>query len=271
MKKLSYAFLHRFTFRRQLSYMIALGILLLALFSSLVGSWQSNERVRRSLLEQGQHITENLAHQSTLALITASADNAAEAANATLAFPGVVNVELRDVQGRVLLTLGNASNTQLPDMTRPGNIENKSVVLDAENSRAWRFVTPVYTQPSPESPFDAQTKAPELLGHVAVVMSKEALAQTTQDIFATNLTISFSFALLFLFLTRFLANRMTQPLQQLSASMGRAKAGESQVRAVLTGPKDIADMAHAFNSMNGENWTNLDTDLHEDDRLELKK
>jgi diguanylate cyclase (GGDEF)-like protein/PAS domain S-box-containing protein len=35
----------------------------------------------------------------------------------------------------------------------------------------------------------------------------------------------------------------------LSDSMGRAKAGESEVRAVLTGPKDIADMAHAFNSM----------------------
>ncbi len=249
MRKLLYTFLQRFTFRRQLTYMIALGILFLALFSSLVGSWQSNERVRRSLLEQGENITENLAHQSTLALITASADNAAEAANATLAFPGVVNVDLLDVHGRILLTLGNASPTRLPAISRQNNPEDKSAVLDAENSKAWRFVSPVYTQPSSESPFDAQTHAPELLGHVAVVMSKEALAQTTQDIFVTNLTISFSFALLFLFLIRLLANRITQPLHHLSASMGRAKAGESQVRAVLTGPKDIADMAHAFNSM----------------------
>jgi light-regulated signal transduction histidine kinase (bacteriophytochrome) len=31
--------------------------------------------------------------------------------------------------------------------------------------------------------------------------------------------------------------------------MGRAEAGELQVRAELAGPKDIADMAHAFNSM----------------------
>jgi light-regulated signal transduction histidine kinase (bacteriophytochrome) len=31
--------------------------------------------------------------------------------------------------------------------------------------------------------------------------------------------------------------------------MGRAEVGESQVRAELAGPKDIADMAHAFNSM----------------------
>jgi PAS domain-containing protein len=35
----------------------------------------------------------------------------------------------------------------------------------------------------------------------------------------------------------------------LSSSMERAQRGESQVRAVPGGPKDIARMAHAFNSM----------------------
>ena len=80
-------------------------------------------------------------------------------------------------------------------------------------------------------------------------MSKAELARTATDIFIANMVTSFSFALLFLFLIRFLTVRMTRPLNQLSASMGRAKAGESEVRAVLTGPKDISDMAHAFNSM----------------------
>ena len=249
MQNILHTFLQRFTFRRQLTFMIALGILFLALFSSLVGSWQSNERVRHDLLEQGQHITRNLAHQSSLALITASADNAAEAANATLAFPGVVNVEIRDVNQQVLLTLGSTTSIKLPAATVPPVMEPNAAIQDGENSKAWRFIAPVHSQPSADSPFDAQANGPELLGHVAVVMSKQALAQTTQDIFITNLAISFSFALLFLFLIRLLANRITQPLHHLSASMGRAKAGESQVRAVLTGPKDIADMAHAFNSM----------------------
>ena len=249
MQNILHTFLQRFTFRRQLTFMIALGILFLALFSSLVGSWQSNERVRHDLLEQGQHITRNLAHQSSLALITASADNAAEVANATLAFPGVVNVEIRDVNQQVLLTLGSTTSIKLPAATVPPVMEPNAAIQDGENSKAWRFIAPVHSQPSADSPFNAQPNGPELLGHVAVVMSKQALAQTTQDIFITNLAISFSFALLFLFLIRLLANRITQPLHQLSASMGRAKAGESQVRAVLTGPKDIADMAHAFNSM----------------------
>ena len=47
MKKILNEFLHKLTFERQLGIMVTLGILLLALLSSLVGSWQSNERVRR--------------------------------------------------------------------------------------------------------------------------------------------------------------------------------------------------------------------------------
>ena len=242
-------FLQKFTFRRQLSVTVTLGILLLALFSSLVGSWRSNEQVRRDLLEQGLRITENMAHQSGLALITASAENAVEAANATLAFPSVLNVEIRDTNQHILLNRSNAHSTELPTAPDSANWAQDAAVLDAESPHAWRFVAPVYTQPGTDSPFDAQITAPELLGHVAVVMSKAALSETATAIFVTNLTTSFSFALLFLLLIRFLTNHMTQPLQQLSASMGRAKAGESQVRAVLSGPKDIADMAHAFNSM----------------------
>ena len=249
MKKITYAFLQKLTFRRQLSITVTLGIIFLALFSSLVGSWQSNERVRRDILEQGQRITENLAHQSGLALITASAENASEVAHATLAFPGVLNVEIRDITQHILLTQGNSSNIDFPNASASANGSPDSAVLDAESPQAWRFVAPVYTQPGAETPFDAQTTVPELLGHVSVVMSKAALSETTTAIFVTNLTTSFSFALLFLVLIRFLTTRMTQPLQQLSASMGRAKAGETEVRAMLTGPKDIADMAHAFNSM----------------------
>lgn len=249
MKKILNEFLQKFTFERQLGVMVTLGILFLALSSSLVGSWQSNERVRLNLLEQGQRITESLARQSALALIYASADNAAEAVNATMAFPGVVSVEIRDVNQRTLLTRGNADPAEFPTVIERANWVQAGAVLDTESRNAWRFAAPVYTQPSAESPFNVQTAAPELLGQVSVVMSKAALSQTTTDIFVANMATSFSFALLFLFLIRFLTNRMTRPLNQLSASMGRAKAGESEVRAVLAGPKDISDMAHAFNSM----------------------
>lgn len=258
MNKLFATFLRTYTFQRQLGITITLGIFLLALFSSLVGSWQSNERTRRNILDQSRLITENLARQSALALLYASDDNATEAANATMAFPGVLRVEIRDTKQQLLLARGSAPPAGLPaqtarpdmtDMIEPSGEAQAAAVLDAESPNAWRFVAPVYSRPSADSPFNVQAAAPELLGHVAVVVSKAALTQTTTGLFVANLATSLSFALLFLLLIRFLTNRMTQPLNQLSASMGRAEAGEPQVRAISTGPKDIADMAHAFNSM----------------------
>ncbi len=245
------AFLQKLTFQRQLNITVTLGIFFLALFSSIVGSWRGNERVRHDLIEQGQHITENLARQSALALVYSSADNAAEAVNVTMAFPGVVGVEIRHANGGVLLARGELNLAEFLKQDSLTDGLQAAAVLNAESRKAWHFAAPVYSQPSAESPF-SEASVPELLGQVSVVMSKEALTRTTTDLFISNLTTSFSFALLFLFLLRFLTLSITRPLNQLSASMGRAQKGESRVRAVPGGPKDIADMAYAFNSMMAE-------------------
>jgi diguanylate cyclase (GGDEF)-like protein/PAS domain S-box-containing protein len=248
MNKLLAAFFHKITFQRQLGITVALGMLFLALLSSIVGSWQVNERVRHGLIEQGQRITENLARQSSLALIYSSADNATEAVNATMAFPGVIGVEIRHNNGNILLARGDNNSVKFFDQTVQTDGLQAAAMLDAESISAWHFAAPVYSQPSAESPFN-DTAQPELLGHVSVVMSKVALTRMTSDIFITNLATSFSFALLFLFLIRALTLNMARPLNQLAASMGRAQRGESQVRAEPSGPKDIAVMADAFNSM----------------------
>ena len=251
MNKMPPAFFQKFTFQRQLSVTVTLGILFLALFSSIVGSWRGNERVRHDLIEQGQHITENLARQSTLALVYSSSDNAAEAVKVTMAFPGVIGVEIRQAKGGVLFALGDVKIAEFLEQSNQADGLQAAAVLNAESGNAWHFAAPVYSQPSADSPFsDAAT--PELLGEVSVVMSKAALTRMTTDLFISNLTTSFSFALLFLFLLRFLTLGITRPLNHLSDSMGRAQKGESHVRAVPGGPKDIADMAYAFNRMMAE-------------------
>ena len=248
MNKMFAALLQKLTFQRQLNITVALGIFFLALFSSIVGSWRGNERVRHDLIEQGQHITENLARQSTLALVYSSADNAAEAVKVTMSFPGVVGVEIRNAHGKLLLARGEVNLAEFIEQGNHTNGLQAAAVLNAESGKAWHFAAPVYSEPSAESPFSEAT-TPELLGQVSVVMSKSILDRMTTDLYISNLTTSFSFALLFLFLLRFLTLSMTRPLSQLSASMGRAQKGESQVRAVPGGPKDIADMAYAFNRM----------------------
>lgn len=248
MKNIFDGLFQKFTFQRQIGFTVAMGIIFLALFSSIAGSWQVNERVRRDLIEQGRRITENLAHQSSLALIYSSPDNATEAVKATMAFPGVVGVEIRHSDGHVLLAQGEVQASGFAPHADQHEGLQAAAMLEAETSKAWHFAAPVYTQPAAESPFGVSVE-PELLGYASVVMSKATLARTTSDIFITNLVTSFSFALFFLLLIRKLTRGMARPLNQLSASMERAQLGESQVRAEPGGPKDIADMAHAFNDM----------------------
>ncbi len=248
MNKVFAAFFHKLTFQRQLGITVTLGILLLALLSSVVGSWQGNKRVRDDLIEQGRRITENLARQSALALVFDSAENAEDAVNATLAFPGVVGVKIFHADGRMLLSRGDNDPKRFLAQPEQRRGLQAAAVLDVENAEAWLFAAPVYSQPFSETPF-GEPAAPELLGRVSVAMSKAAMDRLTTDIFVTNLTTSMSFALLFMLLVRYLSRNMARPLDELSGSMARAQRGESQVRARPGGPRDIAAMAYAFNDM----------------------
>ena len=108
------AFLAAYTFERQLRVTVTVGILCLALFSFLVSSWQSTQRVRQDLIDQGARITESLARHSLLALLTASPENAEESVQATLAFPGVTSVEIIHGDGRVLLSRGKKAAVPAP-------------------------------------------------------------------------------------------------------------------------------------------------------------
>jgi PAS domain S-box-containing protein len=245
--KIFAAFSKNLTFQRQLGITVTLGILFLAILSSIAGSWQSNERVSRDIIEHGKRITENLARQSVLALIFDSPDNVAEAAKTTLTFPEVVGVAIYHTDGHLLVAHGdNLPGRFLPPARQTGD-SHAAILLD-DTQNAWHFTAPVYSQPFADSPL-AEAAAPELLGHVIVVTGKAGIGRLSSDIFTTNLTISFSFALFFLLLIRSLSRNMARPLDELSDSMERAQTGESQVRAKPGGPKDIAAMAHAFNDM----------------------
>ncbi len=238
--------LQQLTFQRQLGITVALGILSLALLSSLASSWQSKERVSRETIEHGRHIAENLARQSALALVLDSPENANEAANNTLAFHEVVGLSLFHTDGRLLLTRGDDSPPAMLPVDNGKGLD--AAKLTAENADVWSFSAPVYSRPFAETPL-GEAAVPELLGWAVVVISKTTARKLTSDIFLTNLYTSLFFAMLFLLLIRFLSRNMTRPLNELSESMTRAQMGELHVRAKPGGPRDIAAMAYAFNDM----------------------
>ncbi|MGE5469108.1 MAG: sensor histidine kinase [Ignavibacteria bacterium] len=239
-------FLRDKTFKQQLNVAVVFAVLSFALLSSLLISWQGSRQIRSTLVEQGARIAENLANQSALALVYASADNANDAVNSTLAFPDVKRVEIHYHDGKLLLMRGTLP-AAVGDVSVPEG-ELTSAYLEAETDDAWRFVAPVRTKAA-ASPFEMSERGQEMLGFVRVVQSKETLARMLAQIFVANLAISLLFAWAFLLVVRRLAARMTQPITALSEAMARAERGEADVHAPVDGPKDIRDMAQAFNSM----------------------
>lgn len=234
----------RLSFQQQLSIGVAIGVLGLALLSSLASAWQGNSQIRQTLMLQGLRVAGSLAAQSSLALLSASPDNAASAVNATLAFPDVQRVELHDAKDVLLLARGKAGAVARPlPLVTP-----QTPYLERETDELWQFVAPVWTKPV-ASPFDMIAPAPEFLGYVRVVHSKATLRRMTARVFLVNMVASFLCAGLFLLAIRLLSRRLTRPLTRLSAAMARAERGESNVRAEVDGPRDIAAMAQAFNRM----------------------
>jgi diguanylate cyclase (GGDEF)-like protein len=243
------SYLRRTGFRRQLMAIVTISILGLALFSSLMNSWQTNRSVRGYLIEQGLHIAENLARQSTLALLYHSADNVREEVATTLAFPDVLQVEITDTANKVLLFETKAGKIAGPIQGPQPGIAPTRAMLEQENDKEWRFGAPVYQGHAATSPFELQESKPQLLGYVYIVLGKGTMNHLVLSLLMVNLAITLSFALILLGIMRLLARNLIRPLNALSELMGRAESGESGMRAAREGPRDIIDMAKAFNKM----------------------
>ncbi|WUR16172.1 EAL domain-containing protein [[Empedobacter] haloabium] len=238
--------LRRTGFGLQLSVIVSVAIIALALFSSLMNSMQASARMRDYFLGQGQRIADNFARQSTLALLFHSPENAREVVGSTLAFPDVTAVQISDAQHQVLLQQAHGGRWALqPD---PRAAPTRATLL-AENGDAWLFAAPVLGGQAEASPFDAQEHQPQLLGYVHVQVGKGTLNKLTWSLMLGNLGITLSFAVILLLLVRLLTRRMTEPLRALSNLMRRARRGEARLRADAAGPRELVDMAHTFNQM----------------------
>jgi len=233
------------SFLYQLTVSFIIGITTLILVASVVTSWLASNRTESDLIKQGHQITGNLARQSTLALLYGEGENAKDAARGALAFPDVLDVYIYDTAFRLILHEGK---TLEPTIIYFSPLVNSSaLILDTETH--WRFRAPVYSQVSQDNEFVVLNTKPELLGYADVVLSKDTLVDTTTNIFVVNSIIFFSLATVLLLVLRFMAKRITQPLNKLSSTMYNAESSVENAYADEDGPQEAKVIAHAFNQM----------------------
>ncbi|MBL4851084.1 MAG: HAMP domain-containing protein [Gammaproteobacteria bacterium] len=96
--------------------LVSVGILVLALVSSLLTAWVTSKNSRQQLIDQGLQLTQSFAEQSVLALLFESAENAEDLVASTLSFPNVMYVKLLTHDGKMLLHEGDDSVDKLKNI-----------------------------------------------------------------------------------------------------------------------------------------------------------
>jgi signal transduction histidine kinase len=242
------------TLGRQLTVNLTLGVVAIAFGASLSTAWLFSQRMQNDYLRRGLHVTDSLAKQSVLALLTRSAENGKNALNTTLGFPDVAYAAMYSAEnGKTsLLSELGAGDRWPPPMTGSG-ADNKSAVLAYETADLWQFLAPVYsstqTDAEDSSPFSIPAGKIELLGFVQVTLSKQSLQNTQRELFVQNISASLLFSLVLYVLLRLIITKVTRPLNNLAATMGIAELGEDKIRAEIDGPLEVRNMAYAFNNM----------------------
>ena len=247
--------LGRRSFRRQLVMTVAAGMIGLAITASIATALVTTNRARDLLIAQGRSIAENLAEQSTLALLYGSGENAHDAVMATLSFPDVHRVSVFDLNGKTLIDEGHKDEKPLAFDLGPyeSREESRSAKLFHDSDDAWYFAAPVYTgeeSVGAEFPLLAtDTRRRELVGYVYIVISKASLQAMRYNIFSNNIAIAFSFSLILLLVLHVSLSRLTQPLTALTGVMRLTEGGDTAARADESGPREFAQIAKTFNRM----------------------
>ena len=253
-------------FRAQLALVFIVGILLLALATSIIVSRISSSIIEKHQVSQGMQVTESLARQSEIALLYQSSVAARDVGESAINFPGVLGITIEtekldklydtsansddpSIQGSAELLLSETETIQLlADEPLPTRAAELSLI--AEDDSTWTFSAPVFSS-TEANDFELQSATSEkvLLGYITVVVTKETLNLMQDSTLRNNLMVSFLGACLLLAVLLYFSRRLTQPIDRLSAVMELAQRGDEKIRSDIAGPVDITHMQASFNRM----------------------
>jgi signal transduction histidine kinase/CheY-like chemotaxis protein len=234
----------------QILVLVITGIAFLAIFTSIAVSLLSERLAVQRAVQQGISISNALAKNSTLALVYASKDNAQDALNAALAFPGVIQVAISDLStNRILKQHGDVADWMEDHFTlQPGG-----AVLEYQTDDYWQFGALVQViSGAPEgsvAPFELAQPSTETVGRVHLLISKNELRELMHTIWIGNVTISIFLCLILFVVLQLIIRRTTEPFTDLANMMQKAQQGEHGLRIAEKGSSELRHIGASFNKM----------------------
>ncbi len=234
--------------KRHLHIFVVGFICLIALSSVLVSAWVAGSQSSQVLQRHSLQIASNLAELSVLPLITGSEENAQQAIQQVLGFDDIIGVTLFTPNLVPLVQHGDTISGDTP----LGHLFSLNVPVVVEDTSAyWLIWTPVTLKNTEDqfSELSLDNTSPQLLGYVAIKVSKQSLLNLIQQILFYSVVTAIIFTLLMSVLMNRVLQRLTRPLYNLSNTMKLARTSGQYPFARVEGPKEIQRMAISFNEM----------------------
>ncbi len=238
------------SFKQQLLLLFFASFTCLAITTSVITAWQTSIELRKSTIETGLQISNNLADRLILALLTGSKENANDAIVNALGFKSVDSISVYKEDASILVysskNQNKASDFEL-------NTQFISLQLYRETELTWTFFAPVkYLEEVDDLETiepDESARTEQILGYVLLEYNKQALHAIQRAIIINNIVIAGVLSLLLSLLMLLVLNRLTTPLLRLSQTMAQARDSGHYTNADVCGPSEVQQMAGIYNQM----------------------
>jgi signal transduction histidine kinase/ActR/RegA family two-component response regulator len=219
-----------------------LGIVLAAvfLFARVTDVGEAHQQRARSLVRQ-------LASASEYGLFSGNTTHLQAVAFGALREPDVLWVALLDAQGQQLVRAGQGMPARLPVLSTL-----ESAHLDTQLKQDWLVQPIVASQVNLDDLFDAppiRSATPQVLGHVVVAFSRQALDQRERDMLWVGVAVTLVGMLFGSFLAWRLGRGVIVPILRVSGLIGRIGRGELSARGKILPNDPLSDLQMGLNQM----------------------
>jgi PAS domain S-box-containing protein len=231
------------TLEQSFSVSTALLVLVLIGTTMVVVENRVESNMRRGLEDRGTAIAESIAAVATPSLLAYNYAALQMAAEGAAGNQGVVYVAIHDKEGALAGVAGRLSDqSREHEAEVSADASSKDVEVERLSKGRPEQVVEVSVPVRVEGVDVAW-------GRVRVGLSYDIVASELRRLGIQLFALGALLAVFAVACVRWLARRITAPLRNLVAGTEALAAGELQHRIPVSGAKELADMAHAFNTM----------------------
>ena len=218
--------------RRQLQWLGLVPALIMLASLLVVLTWQRFEDAEQELEGRGNFVARYVAAAAEYGVLVGSREELEQQARFALQNPDVREVVFSDVGGVELARM--AASPQEP------------------NRHVRRFNASIYRQPLPVGAGFSVSDAPvppQRIGEVTLLLSDAGIGQRQREILLASVAPAVLALLFSLWILRYMAVRLSQPIQKLSALVQRIRGGELQVRGKLPLSGELSTLQSDINQL----------------------